>query len=570
MRAGLAMYFVTLADPELMELAGTDRRRARDRALLQHPARRRHGDRDQPAHLDGRLPGGPQPALPRRQAGARRDLRRRAARARRPRTARPHARCATSTSSSSMPARRRALGLAGGRQAPRRRRCGSPTARSTSPASPGRTSRRCAAPGVDARLVVVNRGRLHPEADWSLDRRGALPRRLLTQFDALARLLPHDRHLPLLLRAHARPEVAAVPDPAGDRQEERLPLPRLRHPRQDARRSSPTASAPTPRSSAPTLRCAGCPRPTSSRPGSTCASSTPVPPSGNRRPLVVHAPSNRDKKGTQLRDRGLRSGCLSSSRSSRAFRTTQARERYARRRHRRRPAERRLARRLRARGDGARQAGRRLPRPGGASTAAPRPSALRLPIVPATQGDARRGARAARRERCAAARDRRGEPLLRRAGSRHRPHRRPPARDLREISPVAAKAPAQEPVAPEPARAPQPRPRLRRAPVAGLARRPTRAGTHEPRQRALAAHAPHGHLRDRRTRLGASSPSSCCRSSRTTCPPTPTARSRSSPRRRRCSRSCSRWGSRAPSSASTSTARIPCAAGSWCAPRSGS
>ncbi len=44
--------------------------------------------------------------------------------------------------------------------------------------------------GVEARLVVVNRGRLHPEADWSLDRRGALPHRLLTQFGALARLLP--------------------------------------------------------------------------------------------------------------------------------------------------------------------------------------------------------------------------------------------------------------------------------------------------------------------------------------------------------------------------------------------
>ena len=29
MRAGLAMYFVTLDDPELMELAGSDRRRAR-------------------------------------------------------------------------------------------------------------------------------------------------------------------------------------------------------------------------------------------------------------------------------------------------------------------------------------------------------------------------------------------------------------------------------------------------------------------------------------------------------------------------------------------------------------
>ena len=80
MRAGLAMYFVTLDDPELMRDRQPDRRRARDRALLQHPARRRARDRDQPADLDDRLPGRPEPAVPGREARARRDLRRRAAR----------------------------------------------------------------------------------------------------------------------------------------------------------------------------------------------------------------------------------------------------------------------------------------------------------------------------------------------------------------------------------------------------------------------------------------------------------------------------------------------------------
>lgn len=44
--------------------------------------------------------------------------------------------------------------------------------------------------GVDARLVVFNRNRFHPEADWSLDRGAGLPRRLLSQARALARLLP--------------------------------------------------------------------------------------------------------------------------------------------------------------------------------------------------------------------------------------------------------------------------------------------------------------------------------------------------------------------------------------------
>ena len=44
--------------------------------------------------------------------------------------------------------------------------------------------------GIDARLVVFNRGRLHPEADVSLDRSGGLGRRLATQFAAQARMLP--------------------------------------------------------------------------------------------------------------------------------------------------------------------------------------------------------------------------------------------------------------------------------------------------------------------------------------------------------------------------------------------
>jgi len=43
---------------------------------------------------------------------------------------------------------------------------------------------------VDAKLVVFNRYQLHPEADRSLDRHGGLARRQLTQWRALAELLP--------------------------------------------------------------------------------------------------------------------------------------------------------------------------------------------------------------------------------------------------------------------------------------------------------------------------------------------------------------------------------------------
>jgi glycosyltransferase involved in cell wall biosynthesis len=45
--------------------------------------------------------------------------------------------------------------------------------------------------GVDAELVVFNRYQLHPEADRSLERRGGLARRQLTQWRELLRLLPH-------------------------------------------------------------------------------------------------------------------------------------------------------------------------------------------------------------------------------------------------------------------------------------------------------------------------------------------------------------------------------------------
>ena len=360
MRAGLAMYFETLDDPGLMEVAGADHRGARARPLLQHPARRRQGDRDQPADLDDRLPGRPEHPVARRQARARRGRRPRSsarfaaasgragcaavlrpgrmgrlmlrwddvqdvarsgsparttvscanARPRRPRPPRadedlPHLECEQVLAAAEI------VALGGGRRAGRapargarlhRARTACPTSRSSRMPSarssgsrhaegrarrvarrprgaarraPVRVNRRLSgseprssvpAPGsrsgqrrvpaaraeisgsepsklrvvhcpvntagvpwknvqalrrkgVDAKLVVFERYKLHPEADWSLDRHGGFARRQLTQWRALARAAPADRRLPLLLRADARPEVAPVPDPARDRAE---------------------------------------------------------------------------------------------------------------------------------------------------------------------------------------------------------------------------------------------------------------------------------------------------------------------------------------------------------------
>jgi hypothetical protein len=139
-------------------------------------------------------------------------------------------------------------------------------------------------------------------------------------------------------------------------------------------------------------------------PGLDLREFTPRPPSDNPRPLVVHAPSNRAKKGTQHVidacaqlpvDLDIVEGVPHDE--ARALRA---------RRHRRRPAERRLARRLRARVDGARQAGRHLPQ---ARRGREERGRLRRPDADRArdEGDARRRAAAPRREPGAPPRDRR-------------------------------------------------------------------------------------------------------------------------------------------------------------------
>jgi glycosyltransferase involved in cell wall biosynthesis len=151
--------------------------------------------------------------------------------------------------------------------------------------------------GVDAKLVVFNRAKLHPEADWSLERHGSLPRRLATQAAALARLLPEtdlfhfyfgltlvpkSLQFPIL-RATGKKSVLhwLGSDIRGKRPEE------LAYGRRagaqivgsyDAARWVPEAYVVPP--------------------GLDLREYEPSPPSDAERPLVVHAPSNRVRKGT--------------------------------------------------------------------------------------------------------------------------------------------------------------------------------------------------------------------------------------------------------------------------------
>ena len=249
MRAGLAMYFVTLEDPELMEIA--------DRIVAELSIEHFFNIQlvgEQVIEINPRISTivyqeDLNLAVPRRQAGARGDLGRRAGLAAGTRSGRAGRRCATSTRWSGTPERCRATA-----------RSGSSTAPSTPPACRGRTSRRSAAaastPGSSSSSATSS----IPEADWSLDRRGGFLRRQATQWRALARLLPQHGRVPLLLRAHARPAVAPVPDPASAPQEVRLPLPRLGHPRQDARRARLRQEGRRGDRRLATTRSAGCPR----------------------------------------------------------------------------------------------------------------------------------------------------------------------------------------------------------------------------------------------------------------------------------------------------------------------
>jgi glycosyltransferase involved in cell wall biosynthesis len=151
--------------------------------------------------------------------------------------------------------------------------------------------------GVDARLVVFERGRLHPEADWSLERRGGLARKLATQFAAFAKLAPRTDVF------HFYFGLTLVPKSV------QFPLLRLLRKRSvfhylgsDIRGKSRAELAYGKRADAEIVGSHAAlewvPEAHVIPPGLDLRPFTPVPPSDAAKPLVVHAPSNRERKGT--------------------------------------------------------------------------------------------------------------------------------------------------------------------------------------------------------------------------------------------------------------------------------
>ena len=153
--------------------------------------------------------------------------------------------------------------------------------------------------GIDARLVVFERGTLHPEADVSLDRHGPLPQKLVQQFAAFARLAPQTDIF------HFYFGLTLIP--------KSLQFPLLRalgkksvfhYLGSDIRGKTPAELAFGKRAGAEIIGSYAATRWVPEAhvipPGLDLRPFTPVPPSDNPRPLVVHAPSNREKKGTRF------------------------------------------------------------------------------------------------------------------------------------------------------------------------------------------------------------------------------------------------------------------------------
>jgi glycosyltransferase involved in cell wall biosynthesis len=152
--------------------------------------------------------------------------------------------------------------------------------------------------GVDARLVVFERGKLHHEADWSLDRHGPLPQKLAQQFAAFAKLAPRTDIFHFYFGLTLIPKSIQFPLLGALRKKSIY-----HYLGTDIRGKTPAELAYGKRADAEVVGSYDAlrwvPEAHVIPPGLDLRPFTPVPPSDNPRPLVVHAPSSREKKGTE-------------------------------------------------------------------------------------------------------------------------------------------------------------------------------------------------------------------------------------------------------------------------------
>jgi glycosyltransferase involved in cell wall biosynthesis len=150
---------------------------------------------------------------------------------------------------------------------------------------------------VEAQLVVFNRYQLHPEADRSLERRGGLLRRQATQWRALLGLLPRTDvfhfyfGLTLVPRAIQFPLLAALRKKSV-----------MHYLGSDIRGKSPAELAFGKKAGAQVVGSYDAirwvPDADVIPPGIDVRAIEPSPPSDRARPVILHAPSSRRRKGT--------------------------------------------------------------------------------------------------------------------------------------------------------------------------------------------------------------------------------------------------------------------------------
>ena len=152
--------------------------------------------------------------------------------------------------------------------------------------------------GVDAQLVVFERGVLHPEADISLDRRGGLARRQITQWRAFAQLLPRTDVFHFYFGLTLVPQSLQFPILAALRKKSVFHFLGT-----DIRGKSPGELAYGKKAGAEIVGSYDAirwvPEAHVIPPGIDLNRIEPAPPSDRARPVIVHAPSSRTKKGTE-------------------------------------------------------------------------------------------------------------------------------------------------------------------------------------------------------------------------------------------------------------------------------
>ena len=152
--------------------------------------------------------------------------------------------------------------------------------------------------GVDARLVVFERYALHPEADWSLDRHGGFLRRQTTQWHGLLRLLPRTDVFHFYFGLTLVPQSIQFPILRALRKKSVF-----HYLGSDIRGKTPGELAFGKKAGAEIVGSYDAihwvPDAEVIPPGIDLSRIEPAPPSERARPVILHAPSSRRRKGTE-------------------------------------------------------------------------------------------------------------------------------------------------------------------------------------------------------------------------------------------------------------------------------